>query len=245
MTEVEVDQAVRLLGHLFHRHFCPAKEIAKDRKAYVPPAPVIEWCADNFVLLDGPTECEAAGVPAAAWDGLKSLIANRAYEPVLRNWGAITLGDRPPPRHAIGKLSLSLVLHYADGTICPMSCFLAPEGPEPVTDGNLCDVVSVNTGLIRDTIVQQGVDGTHDKAEAELCFVSDDPADADPYEVAMGLILKQIPSLKPSLRRPVRNYMLLFQSLVRPLGADKGGVPLADVVRVDSQPKPAAGGWDG
>lgn len=237
------EECVKLLRRFFHVHYCPDTDIAQAQKPQVLPAYFCGWCDKHMVLLDADAECEAAEVPRDTWEYLTDLFASGvAPERIQSIWYLICLSDRPKPGHDLKAINVFAMLTWADGTISPVQAYMTGEmiqtPGQGFTDDLVAQIISGNARALVEQIASEPLDVQHDKASA-VRYRSAAPEDA--YEVMMGLIMSNIPKLKPELQDPVRNYMRLAQAIIRPV------VP-AQAYRAfkarGGQDKKLTGGWD-
>lgn len=241
------ENIVKLLRVLFHGDFCEEQEIAPHQKVSVLPVFFCGWLHKHMDLRSGEPECEQAQVPHETWEQLKTILDNGiAVEQLAPVWYTIVLSDRPKPLHQLKSIQSLILLTWLDGTISPLNVFVTGEMVQTpdkcFTDDLVAQILRNNTQGLVQKIAEMPLDQAHDGAST-LRFKSTDPNDPDAYEVFGGLILKVLPQIKAELREPVRNYLRLFQSIVRPV------VP-AEVLRqyqarqARENNQPATGGWD-
>jgi hypothetical protein len=237
-----------LLRHLFHECFWPDRpeSAAGELKAAVPPGAFLQWLAATLNLQDADAICERLEVPRKVWDFLAEGVHSGQGVQILGNvWYAVVLSDRPPPQAPLKSMNLAMLLTFADGTLALTNAFVShvmlEDAGKPFDDALAAMIASGNASVLPQQIVRHGLEGLRNEAAKESQFVAG-PADLDPYDVFCGLIVKYKDSLAPQYRKPVENYLRLFQAFVRP--------PISPHVQAQIEARrkatgaPARGGWD-
>lgn len=235
------DNIVKLLRVLFHEDFCPDNDIAPHQKVGVLPAYFCGWLDKHMNIRTGENECDKAGVPHETWGFVQNMLGSGiAVEQLVSVWYTIVLADRPKPLHPLKSIQTLVLLTWNDGTISPINAFATNEMLQTpdncFTDDLVAQIINNNARALVQKTAESPLDALHDGASS-IRFSASEPE--DPYDVFMGIILKAIPQLKPTIREPVKNYMRLCQAIIRPV------VPAAVLRQFQSrQAKPATGGWD-
>lgn len=210
------EHAILLLRRLFHAHYCPENNVPQPDKPGVPLVLFCGWCDAHMSLMDPQLECDAAGVGLETWQFVRRLLDGGAAPEALASVRyAITLGDRPPPKVNIKRVVVAVVTTFEDGTISADTAHMSVEmcNGRTVTDADFGTFITHNATNLVEKVVAAGLDRLHAESQ-EHVYTADDPT--DPYDVAMGCIMQNIPRLKPVLQAPVKTYARLFQTLVRP-----------------------------
>lgn len=249
MAEEGRDRALRvlsLLKHLFHNRFAAEAELAPAQKGTISPMRFVTWFSERMNLMNGSDECEKAQVSEETWSELVDLVMHGTLIPQIGHaWFSVILADRPKPVFPLESINICLLLKWADGTIMPNTLFAERRmlsGEAAFSDAAVAAVVANNAASLPGLVTVQSLDALHEKA-AVTPFIAPGAAE-DPYEVFMGLVLTNIDKLKPELRKPVHNYLRLFQSLVRPPIPPEVYVQVEAKKRQEAQPGRVLGGFD-
>lgn len=237
------EKVVKLLGYLFHGPYVEEMKIPQGKKGFVLPAHFCGWLDSRMRLMDGSDVSEKAGVERDVWDfAVEMLASGLAPERIYQVWYNIALGDRPVPRHNLEKINLVMLLTWDDGTIMPVQVFVTREMLEDgkkFTDGLVASIMSKNSVIMPNAVAEDGLDGLHDKGTNYRGTTAEDP-----FDVFMGLLVKFIPQLRPEFQKPVTDYKLLAQGIIRPLLPPEVRAQLeARKRRWQSGGRPV-GGWD-
>jgi hypothetical protein len=239
------ESVVKLLAHVFHGRFVRDANVPQAQKGHVAPAYFCGWLDEHASEFDPEEVCREAGVDVEIWQFVRQMLeSGMAPERLSQVWYAIVLSDRPLPKYPLDRINLVMLLTWADGSVMPVQVVVSREmmdqGPG-FNDGLVASIVSKNVVAFRDAIVDDGLDGLHDKPTT-VNYRGSTPE--DPFDVFMGLLVKFIPQLRPELQKPVRDYKLLAQGIIRPV------LPPAVMQALEAKKRQwqnkgrAAGGWD-
>lgn len=246
--QVNSELACRLLAHVFHEKFCVQEEIADAQKSGVLPAYFFGWCHKHMDLMSKDDVCHEANVGPDIWDGVMTLLhSGLAAEQTAQVWYQVVLGRRPNPKVPVATINMIVNVTFDDGSVLCSQRFVSKEMVDDIANGLndpiALSVLSYNLKGMVEQLAAQGLDSLHADAK-KYAWTSQEPE--DPYDVAMGLILSNIPQLKPGLQDPVKNFMRLAQQCIRPpipphvLQAYRGRMMKAKAV-ADGKPR---GGWN-
>jgi len=239
------ENLVVLLQHLFHQKFCPAEEIDAQKRAHIMPVYFYGWLDKHMNMMNAEEECAAAGVSLDTWHVLEEIVnSGVAVERTFQVWYTVVLAHRPQPKVDLERCTVTMQLHYADGTITPIQVMLDRrliEGPG-FTDGLIAAQLTRHMQAFISEILESGLDGLRKKGKNYRGGTPEDP-----FEVMMGLMLKHmIPKLQPEYRQPVEDYVRYAQAILRPVVPPEM-IAHFEREKAKSEPQPegpARGGWD-
>jgi hypothetical protein len=242
------EDATRLLRHLFHAVYWPERPDAEAAvKAATPPGEFLKWLDERMNMLPGHEICEKLDVDVRVWNFVAEGVNCGQGGQVLANvWYAVVLADRPPPQVPLKSMNMVMLLAYDDGTLALTNVFvnrvMIESQDRGFDDALAATIASNNSAALPQQIVRFGLEGLRNESAREAQYTAG-PGDTDPYDVFCGLILKFKDQLAPQYRKPVENYLRLFQTIVRPV------LPKEALAQLEARKQAAAGkvrgGWDG
>lgn len=201
---------VTLLTHLFHESYCPAEGVTGQDKALAPAADFVAWLSTRVDDYDADAVCARAGVPPSAWDDLRAHLADPGFvSDASAAWWVVRLADRMPPPSPVTRITLTTLVHFADGRVGVLAAGMDADPDHPVGDGLfLAQAQAAFRGSVVAPVAGAGLADVH--ATAMPCNGQTG------FELFMGSLLRGMAQLGPEAHSCVVLWKQLAQVLMRP-----------------------------
>jgi hypothetical protein len=207
------EEALKLLRWLFNR-FCDEEKVAPPMRAMVEPAYFCGWLDQELILVDAQETCERADVDYSVWQFLREVLDGGMAPERLRGvWYNVCMGDRPLPKVRLEKFTLTLCLHFADGTIMPTQIMVHEDMTDQpgFNDGLAASILQSRFPSLLQMIAEVGLDGLYARGDN---FRGKTPE--DPLDVLTGTVIKVLPQLAPEYHPYLRRYLQFLHSFCNP-----------------------------